>query len=322
MPRLPIPGQDSGTWGDILNEFLNVAHNSDGSLRNINLELISNIDTTNLQDGDVLVYDQATTTWLTSTPANNASDVSYDDTNTTHVSGNNVQSALESVDSTLGTHTTTLESTGSLTDIVTFTSSGTFTKANYPGLKRIRVRLVGGGGGGAGVAGAGSGNARAGGGGGGGGYAESLITESQLAALETVTVGGSGIRGSNGNNAGGGGGTSSFGSLVVATGGGGGGVAIGTGDGGGAGAGTAGDIIIGGGSGGGAGVARASSGAGGSSALGGGGRGMFASDPTARNGINASGYGGGGSGAYGFSTGYDLIGGHGRAGIVIIEIYR
>ena len=32
MSRLPIPGQDVGTWGDILNGFLAVAHNADGSL--------------------------------------------------------------------------------------------------------------------------------------------------------------------------------------------------------------------------------------------------------------------------------------------------
>jgi len=33
--RLPIPGQDDGTWGDILNAFLEVEHNTDGSLRNV-----------------------------------------------------------------------------------------------------------------------------------------------------------------------------------------------------------------------------------------------------------------------------------------------
>lgn len=32
MPQLPTPGQDNGTWGDMLNEFLEVAHNADGSL--------------------------------------------------------------------------------------------------------------------------------------------------------------------------------------------------------------------------------------------------------------------------------------------------
>ncbi|MGB4768710.1 MAG: hypothetical protein WBP22_05645 [Candidatus Saccharimonas sp.] len=33
MARLPQPGSDSGTWGTILNDFLNVEHQSDGTLR-------------------------------------------------------------------------------------------------------------------------------------------------------------------------------------------------------------------------------------------------------------------------------------------------
>ena len=33
MARLPITGQDSGTWGNILNEFLRVAHNTDGTIK-------------------------------------------------------------------------------------------------------------------------------------------------------------------------------------------------------------------------------------------------------------------------------------------------
>jgi hypothetical protein len=33
MARLPIPGQDDGTWGDLLNEFLGVEHNPDGTLK-------------------------------------------------------------------------------------------------------------------------------------------------------------------------------------------------------------------------------------------------------------------------------------------------
>ncbi|HSX31023.1 MAG TPA: hypothetical protein VLE99_03850, partial [Candidatus Saccharimonadales bacterium] len=33
MPRLPNPGQDDGTWGDILNAFLGVELNTDGSLK-------------------------------------------------------------------------------------------------------------------------------------------------------------------------------------------------------------------------------------------------------------------------------------------------
>lgn len=33
MPRLPIPGKDHNAWGNILNTFLRVEHNADGSLR-------------------------------------------------------------------------------------------------------------------------------------------------------------------------------------------------------------------------------------------------------------------------------------------------
>ncbi len=33
MARLPIPGQDNGTWGDVLNDFLSISHNSDGTLK-------------------------------------------------------------------------------------------------------------------------------------------------------------------------------------------------------------------------------------------------------------------------------------------------
>src|SRR5438128_1978776 len=31
--RLPLPGGDNGTWGNILNAFLQVSHNSDGTLQ-------------------------------------------------------------------------------------------------------------------------------------------------------------------------------------------------------------------------------------------------------------------------------------------------
>lgn len=33
MARLPVPGSDSGTWGDVLNDFLNVAHTTAGALK-------------------------------------------------------------------------------------------------------------------------------------------------------------------------------------------------------------------------------------------------------------------------------------------------
>lgn len=35
MARLPIPGEDDGTWGNVLNDFLTVEHNSDGTLKTV-----------------------------------------------------------------------------------------------------------------------------------------------------------------------------------------------------------------------------------------------------------------------------------------------
>lgn len=35
MARLPIPGSDDGTWGDILNDFLSVEHNPDGTQKTL-----------------------------------------------------------------------------------------------------------------------------------------------------------------------------------------------------------------------------------------------------------------------------------------------
>lgn len=33
MSRLPLPGSDEGTWGSILNDYLSVEHNADGTHR-------------------------------------------------------------------------------------------------------------------------------------------------------------------------------------------------------------------------------------------------------------------------------------------------
>ena len=51
MTRLPTPGQDSGNWGTILNDFLQVAHNPDGSLANniVDTNQIKNNAVTNTQ---------------------------------------------------------------------------------------------------------------------------------------------------------------------------------------------------------------------------------------------------------------------------------
>jgi collagen type VII alpha len=53
VQRLPIPGSDDGTWGDILNGFLGVSHNEDGTLVTsaVTTALPTPIPTTNLGSG-------------------------------------------------------------------------------------------------------------------------------------------------------------------------------------------------------------------------------------------------------------------------------
>lgn len=209
-----------------------------------------------------------------------------------------------------------------LSQIVLFTASGTFTKASYPGLKAVRVRVVGGGAAGGGVALAQTSNHSCGGGGGGGGYAESLVLAANLATSETVTVGAGGTSGSGGTssfgtkasaNGGGVGGTISNQPLMVAAVGGNGGVA------------TIGDIKASGSPGvkGSGNATLGHGGEGGSSLLGGGGVGTYAGGGGAVTpGVDASGYGGGGGGAAANSgsTG-GASGGAGTAGVVIVEVY-
>lgn len=54
MARLPEPGGDSGQWGDVLNDYLQVSHNPDGSLKN------SSVSGAALQDGVITVAKIAT----------------------------------------------------------------------------------------------------------------------------------------------------------------------------------------------------------------------------------------------------------------------
>jgi len=45
--RLPVPGSDDGDWGDLLNEFLGVSHNSDGTLQTGALEQANAVTSVN-----------------------------------------------------------------------------------------------------------------------------------------------------------------------------------------------------------------------------------------------------------------------------------
>jgi len=218
---------------------------------------------------------------------------------------------------------------GELREVISFTSSGTFTKASYDWLAAIKVRVQGAGGGGAGApATTGANVISAGDGGGGGGYAESFITDiAGLADTITVTVGSGGAGGSG--NDGAAGGSSSFGTAVAANGGDKGEIlsasstlAVNTSFGAGGSA-TAGQIQIHGGDGSQAERAytgRSIGGSGGSSQFGGERRGR-SSVSTSQPGQTGYGFGGGGSGASNSTERAAASGGNGASGIVIIELY-
>lgn len=142
-----------------------------------------------------------------------------------------------------------------IAEIVDYSSSGTFAKADYPGMVGVVVTVIGGGGGGGGTPTAGGGTASSGGGGAGGGTSIKYIPVNDLGTSETVTVGAAGSAGTAAHPTSvGSGGTSSFGAHCSATGGAGGGshpASTNNGAAGGAGgAGSGGDIDLTGGGGG------------------------------------------------------------------------
>ena len=208
-----------------------------------------------------------------------------------------------------------------------YTSTGTFTKASYSGLRAIRVKAVAGGGSGGGAGTTSAGEVSGSGGGGGGAYAESFITDiAGLASSITVTVG-SGAVAVTGNTNGNTGGSSSFGTAVVCAGGSGGtnggsrAPAAQFGDGGAGGVASAGDFTITG-SGGSPffaqGLDRAYPGAGG--------RSFLSNSPqvsvNATTGPTGLLYGGGGGGASNISSqAVNRTSGAGANGIVIVEVY-
>jgi hypothetical protein len=204
---------------------------------------------------------------------------------------------------------------------VYFTSSGTFSKGDYPWLRAIRVKCQGAGGGGAGA----GVNNRGGGGGAGGNYAESFITNiAGLASSVTVTRGAGGAGGGAGSNNGTTGGASSFGTAVIANGGGGADNSAAGGAGGSTSASGTGEVQFFGGDGSSgsnsndASIAAIPGGTGGASHLGGAGRGGN-NVSTGQAGFAGKQYGGGGGGGYRISASF--AGGAGGDGIVIVELY-
>lgn len=59
MARLPQPGGDDGTWGDILNQFLITQHNADGT-HSLALDNLTDVNTAGASNGQVLTYSGGT----------------------------------------------------------------------------------------------------------------------------------------------------------------------------------------------------------------------------------------------------------------------
>lgn len=212
-----------------------------------------------------------------------------------------------------------------LRDVLYLTEPGTsqFTKADYPWLAHVRVKVQGAGGGAAGAQ-ADAGELVATQGGAGGGYSESFIDVAALGAAESVTVGAGGTAGDFDTD-GGTGGASNFGGFVTAPGGGGGQVGMTTGATPVAFSGLAaplagtGDFRTGGGASGGAirlSGSQGQSGQGGESHLGHGG---FQRSSNGGGGASR-GFGGGAAGAYARNNA-TVTGTVGGNGIVIVELY-
>ena len=177
-----------------------------------NIEDLNNVSLTSLANGQALVYNTTSSNWVNQNQTfSGLTDTAF----TTPTAGQKLVFD--------GTNWVNL--TGYVyVNTVYFTSNGTFSKADYPWLRAIRVKAQAGGGGGGGNPSTTSTQLAISNGGRGGVYAESFITDiAGLAASVTVTRGAGGAAGAAGANFGANGGASSFGAIVSANGGGGGG---------------------------------------------------------------------------------------------------
>lgn len=73
MARLPIPGQDSNTWGDTLNDYLQVAHTTDGNIKPAAVGS-TNIQNGSIGDTQISAISQSKVTGLTAVLSSKATD--------------------------------------------------------------------------------------------------------------------------------------------------------------------------------------------------------------------------------------------------------
>lgn len=99
MSRLPTPGQDSGQWGSILNDYLSQAHNSDGTLKDIPQSKVANLtsDITTIQAAVAQAGSDAATALTTAQQA--ASATIADASVTKSKLSSSVQNSLDKADS-------------------------------------------------------------------------------------------------------------------------------------------------------------------------------------------------------------------------------
>lgn len=235
-----------------------------------------------------------------------------------------IENLADAIDASLGEGYAYVET-------VYFTASGSFTKASYPWLRAVRLRVLGAGGGGGGIGTTTTTQWAGGAGGGSGAYAESFVLEGALSASETVTIGAAGAGGIGANDGTAGGTTTFFG---IDCGGGGGGSSFLTTAGAGfamARPGPRGSVTAGtpdlqiNGSAGSPPVTPTSRNVGGNGAdsqIGAGGPGGNAVTAASGPGLIATGYGAGGGGAaVRYGTVASQNGGDGTAGVVILELF-
>lgn len=236
MSRLPIPGSDAGTWGDILNDYLSVEHNADGTLKAAG-SLAGKADDNSVVKltGDQSVAGVKTFSSSPVVPAPTASTQAAQ-----KATIDNAISGLRAADDGYGTAVNTATAgvfkIDVLVDVQTFTTAGAYQWSPpswATSTSTVEVELVGGGGGGGGGRRGATGTVRGGGGGGASGnHSIKTFLLGDLTLTGGIYISGNvGARGTAGANAstddtdggdGGDGGLSTFGKYLVASGGGGG----------------------------------------------------------------------------------------------------